>query len=225
MAHDSVPRRSFLGRLSASVAAATAAFAAPAAAQGITRTSSQPDVHALDRWMTAIPGRHRVVFDAVSPKGAIEATMFAWNFLRTSGQPYGLADADHAVIIVLRHRAMVMALPQSVWAAHPAIVPAPYENHMTDRVTSESALRPGAAQSAPEMFQLDTLAKRGVHFAICNSALERNAGTAARAAGTDAKALVAAWTALLPANSHVMPSGITAAQRAQALGFAYAHAG
>lgn len=157
--------------------------------------------------------------------------MYGWNFLRTSGGPYGLTDKDHGLILVLRHHAAVMALPQALWVKYPGIAPAAFDNPIASATSTESVLRPGATQKVPEPFQLDGLAARGVHFAVCQTALERNAGTAAKGAagaagGTgDAKAILAEFAAALPPNAHVMPSGITAVQRAQEYGYSHAHAG
>lgn len=226
-------RRSFLARLGLTVpalglaAGATEAQTPPsAAAQGGARSVPR---HPTDAWMDTLGASHRLLLDATTPSGAIEGVMYGWNFLRTSGGPYGLADKDHGVILVLRHHAMVMALPQALWAKYPAIVPAAFDNPIANAKATESVLRPGAAQKVPEPFQLDGLATRGVHFAICQTALERNATTAAKGGdgkpGGDVKAIIAEFTAALPANAHVMPSGITAVQRAQEYGYSHAHAG
>lgn len=168
---------------------------------------------------------HRLVLDATSPAGAIAAVMYGWNFLRTSSGPYGLTDKDHGLMLVLRHDAMVMALPQALWAKYPKMAPAPFLNELSDAQSKESVLRPGATEKVPDAFQLDGLAARGVHFAICQTALDRNAGIVAREAKVDVKTVIAEFTAALPANSHVMPSGITAVQRAQEYGYSHAHTG
>lgn len=224
-------RRSFLARVGLALPAvglATGAAEAQASPNAGFRAGIQVGVrdvprHALDAWMDTLGSGHRLVLDATTPSGAIEAVMYGWNFLRTSGGPYGLADRDHGLILVLRHHAMVMALPQPLWAKYPGMVPPAFDNPIADAKATESVLRPGAAQRIPEPFQLDGLATRGVHFAICQTALDRNAAKVA--AGGDAKAVIAEFTAALPANAHVMPSGITAVQRAQEYGYSHAHAG
>jgi intracellular sulfur oxidation DsrE/DsrF family protein len=222
-------RRSFLARLGVAVAGVTASattagvlHAQPGKAPNGT---AQPPRHPLDAWMDTLGSAHRLVLDATSPAGAVAAVMYGWNFLRTSSGPYGLADKDHGLMLVLRHDAMIMALPQALWAKYPKVAPAPFLNEISDVQAKESVLRPGATEKVPDAFQLDGLAARGVHFAICQTALDRNAGIVAREAKVDVKAVIAEFTAALPANSHVMPSGITAVQRAQEYGFSHAHTG
>jgi hypothetical protein len=121
-----VARRSFLGRLGAALAAASATFAAGASVPSLaTAQEAAPQRkqlrHPQDAWLDGLPGAHRLLLDAVTPFGAVEAVMFGWNFLRTSGPPYGLTDADHAVVITLRHQATVMALPQGLWTKYPGL--------------------------------------------------------------------------------------------------------
>jgi intracellular sulfur oxidation DsrE/DsrF family protein len=228
MPHDTVPnpRRGFLARVSAALAG-VAALGTPIQPAGAQTPRPPRDVprHPQDAWFDQLPGAHRLLLDAVSPYGSVEAVMFAWNFLRTSGAPYGLKDADHAVVVVLRHNATIMALPQTLWDKYPAMAPKkPFENPLAETTSQTSILRPGATGSVPEPFQLDGLAKRGIHYAICGAAMTRLAGQAAGRGG-DAKALYAELEAALPTNSHIMPSGITAAQRAQEYGYSYAHTG
>lgn len=218
-------RRSFLGRLTAAAAAAGAAFALPSAAEA--RSPEQPPRevprHPQDQWLEQLPGGHRLILDAVSPFGAIEAALFAWNFLRTSGAPYGLKDGDHAVVVTMRHNATIMALTQGMWDKYAVLVPKqPFTNPIDDGTAQKSILRLGTPGAAPEPFTWDALAKRGVHFAICGAAMTRLSGQAAGKGG-DAKAAYADLAASLPANSHVVTSGITAVQRAQEYGYSYAH--
>lgn len=228
-AQQEFPRRGFLARLSAMFAGATAGVlplnVVHAAPSAMRRPVSSPPRHPQDAWMDTLGTGHRLVLDATSPAGAIAAVMYGWNFLRTSSGPYGLTDKDHGLMLVLRHDAMVMALPQALWAKYPKIAPAPFLNELSDAQSKESVLRPGATEKTPDAFQLDGLAARGVHFAICQTALDRNAGIVAREAKVDVKTVIAEFTAALPANSHVMPSGITAVQRAQEYGYSHAHTG
>jgi intracellular sulfur oxidation DsrE/DsrF family protein len=213
--------------LGAAASAASAALLLPAHVQGQSPSRATREPHPIDAWMAQLPGTHRLMLDAVTPFGAIEATMFAWNFLRTSSAPYGLKDQDHAVVITLRHQATVMALPQSMWDKYAGLPPkAPFENPLADDGASPTAkssvLRPGTATSVPAPFQFDALAKRGIHFAICGAAMGRLTASAAGPKG-DTAAVRAELEAALPLNSHVMPSGIVAVQRAQELGYSYVH--
>jgi intracellular sulfur oxidation DsrE/DsrF family protein len=232
MSFPPLERRSFLGRVSALLGGLGAGAALPSlvgaqsGAQSGAPVAPPRDVprHARDQWFDQLPGAHRLILDAVTPFGAVEAAMFGWNFLRTSGTPYGLKDADHAVVITLRHDATVMALTQAMWDKYAPLVPKPFDNPLGEGQAQKSILRTGTAGGAAEPFTWDGLAKRGIHFAICGAAMTRLSGQAAGKGG-DAKVAYADLEASLPPNSHIMPSGITAVQRAQEYGYSYAHTG
>ena len=82
--------------------------------------------------------------------------------------------------------------------------------------------------SSPERLStaaLETLAKRGVHFAICDMASHRFAGMVARKMDGDADAIYKEMTASVAANSHFVPAGIVAVNRAQERGYSVAYVG
>lgn len=224
MSFPVLERRSFFGRLTALLGGLGLSAGLPVTARAQGQPPRSGPRHAQDQWLDQLPGVHRLILDAVTPFGAVEAAMFGWNFLRTSGAPYGLKDGDHAVVITLRHQATVMALTQALWEKYPTLVPKPFDNPLGDGQAQKSILRVGTTGGAPEPFTWDALAKRGLHFAICGAAMTRLAGQAAGSGG-DRKTAAADLEAGLPANSHVMPSGITAVQRAQEYGYSYAHTG
>ena len=76
-------RRSFLARLTAGTAALGALFtagASPLGAMPVTQQGYKPERHPQDDWLDQIPGKHRIFFDTVSPKGAAEGVTFASNY-------------------------------------------------------------------------------------------------------------------------------------------------
>src|SRR5262245_62908826 len=106
-------RRSFLSRLGA-IAFGLGAASSPMQAQ----TGSggfQPAREKLDEWFDTLPGRHRMFFDATSPKGAQDAAMFANNFFAANKSSYGIEDRELAVVIGLRHDAIAFAFNDSMW--------------------------------------------------------------------------------------------------------------
>ena len=70
---------------------------------------------------------------------------------------------------------------------------------------------------------LDSLVKRGVHFAVCQMATRRFAGVIAEATGGTADAVYNELVANLIPNSHMVPAGIVALNRAQERGYWFAH--
>src|SRR5258708_40333410 len=105
---DSVStRRSFVTGLGAGVAAlgiGAAANAAEAPPQQSGGTSTfTPERHADDDWLDKIPGKHRMIIDAATPKGAGEAILYANNLYTSNKSAYGLAESDLAIVICMRH--------------------------------------------------------------------------------------------------------------------------
>ena len=71
---------------------------------------------------------------------------------------------------------------------------------------------------------VDTLIKRGVHFAVCQMATQLFAGQLARATGGNADAVYNEIVANLVGNAHMVAAGIVAVNRAQERGYALATA-
>src|SRR5262245_34654955 len=114
-------RRSFLSRLSAGAAAFGAALgSATAAARAQTpRAAWQPRRHAQDDWLDALPGQHRLIFDAATAEGLERSLTYTRNYLQANESTYGLKSGDLAVVIVARHLATVFAYDDAMWAKYP----------------------------------------------------------------------------------------------------------
>ncbi|MBI5600444.1 MAG: hypothetical protein HY944_02635, partial [Gemmatimonadetes bacterium] len=180
--------------------------------------------YAQDAWFDALPGKHRLFLDATEIAEAAGALGFAWNFLRTSQTGYNLKDADQAVIVCLRHNATEVAFSNALWQQYDILRHMKYKHPDTGKfVKGGNVFRPGSTnpKSLSDAFTVDGLARRGVHFAICGVATR---GLAAQIAGAQAtrdrvEDIMDALVAALPANAHLMASGILAAQRAGEYGY------
>jgi len=227
-----MPRRSFLTQVGTAGAAAAAAgltVANPAAAQtGSARF--QPPRHSQDDWLDAVPGKHRLYLDALTGPGAGDALLFAGNFLNNSKEAYQLADSDSAVVICLRHFATPFAWNDSIWTK--------YGEPFTQMLTKINDPKTGKAPTI-NLYRvsgygmqlnnlgttIDDLIKRGVHFAVCDTATRFTAGQLAQATKGDAAAIIADLKANTIANSHYVSAGIVATNRAQEKGYTLAHCG
>jgi len=226
-----MPRRSFLSHAGAAGAAAAAAgltLPAPAAAQ--TGARFTPARHAQDDWMDAIPGKHRLYLDALTGAGAGEALLFAGNFLNNSKSAYSMADSDSAIVICLRHFATPFAWNDSIWAK--------YGEPFTEMLTKIKDPKTGKAptinlyrvsgyglQLSNLGTTIDDLIKRGVQFAVCDTATRFTVSQLAMATKGDNDAIYKDVTANTIANSHYVSAGIVATNRAQEKGFTLAHCG
>jgi hypothetical protein len=178
-----VARRSFLARLGAgmSVAGVSLVAGAPdAAAQAATGAARfQPARHTQDDWMDSLPGKHRFVFDATTAPSFGAALAYANNFFMASDTGYGLKDPDAAVIIVARHFATPFAYKDAVWAKYGT--PLTGVTGLSDPKTKQPPTinlynTEGYDNLANMGTTVDTLLKRGVHFAVCQMATKFFAG-------------------------------------------------
>jgi intracellular sulfur oxidation DsrE/DsrF family protein len=214
-------RRSFLSRIGTAVAlgGAWAAAEAPALAQG-ARGESRPERHAADDWLDRLPAKHRLVFDTTSPPGLDNTLLYATNFFVGNQTGYDLKDADIGVVIVVRHNSTPFSYNNAIWSKYAALLA---RNMGPDFGAKEPPAfnpyfsRPGSA--------IEPLLKRGVHFAVCQMATNRYAGVIANSTGAKVDDVYAELTSNLVANSHMVPAGIVALNRAQERGYTLAHGG
>lgn len=226
-----IPRRSFLsqvGTAGAAAAAAGIAIAAPAAAQSGARFT--PPRHPQDDWLDAVPGKHRLYLDALTGPGAGDALLFAGNFLNNSKAAYNLADSDSAVVICLRHFATPFAWTDAIWAK--------YGEPFTQMLTKINDPKTGKAPTI-NLYRvsgygmqlnnlgttIDDLIKRGVQFAVCDTATRFVASQLAQATKGENDAIYKDLQSNTIANSHYVSAGIVATNRAQEKGYTLAHCG
>jgi intracellular sulfur oxidation DsrE/DsrF family protein len=221
-------RRSFLARFAAAAAAfglgQSSASAQDTTAKAASSPSSapggrwQPAREAKDEWYDQLPGKHRLVFDSVSPEGVASAVQFTGNFFTGNKNGYGLDTSDAAVIIVMRHRSTQFAFTDAIWSKYGA--------HLSE---SEKFVDPKTNQApTTNVYRngLENQAKRGVQLAVCDLSTHRLASYIARKIeGGSADAIYKELTANALANVHFVPAGIVAVNRAQEHGYAVSHAG
>jgi intracellular sulfur oxidation DsrE/DsrF family protein len=221
-------RRRFIAGLGA-VAAATGAGAVTASAQTPAARSFQSGRHTADDWMDALPGKHRMVVDGVTANGAGEAVLFASNLYAANKAGYQLGDADLGIIVVMRHFATPFALTDAMWAKYGKAMSAML--NFTDPKTKQAPttnLFNSAAYglTLPNLGNtIDALVKRGTQFAVCDMAMHFAAGQLAAGGGGEADAIYKDFAANLVPNSHIVPAGVVAVNRAQERGYTLIYAG
>jgi intracellular sulfur oxidation DsrE/DsrF family protein len=226
-------RRSFLGRIAAGAAifGGTLVRGGPAQAQSSAPAGPwRPGRHAQDDWLDQIPGAHRFIFDTTSPQGAGSALLFANNFFLANQAGYGLGNADAAVVIVVRHNSTPFAYSDAMWAKYGKAIGDAAGGFDDPKTKARPVINvynsTGHAGMLPNNgVTVDALVARGVHFAICQMATRRFAGAIAQATGGNADTIYKELTSNLVRNSHMVPAGIVAVNRAQERGYAFANAG
>ena len=204
--------------LGAAAAGMAVAAARPAAQAGAVRSAPSeaavfsPERHEKDAWLDTLPGKHRTIFDVTTASGVGEALGFANNVFTGNSNGYGLKDAEVAVVICLRHSATVFAFADPLWAK--------YGKQMAAMARYESRTgEPPAANpyNAAPRASFDTLAKRGVHFIVCDLASHRFAR--GLAGSGDGEAVYKEMAANLIPNARFVPAGVVGVTRAQEYGY------
>lgn len=194
------------------------------AAQAAGGGGWQPARHAQDDWLDLVPGKHRFVFDTTSPAGIGAALLYANNFFLTSQSGYGLGNADAAVVIVARHDSTPFAYTDAVWAKYGAALTrrSGFEDPKTKQRPTINVYNAEGYNELPSMgTTVDSLVKRGVHFAVCQMATRFLARGIGQATGGNADAVYDELVANLVGNAHVVPAGIVAVNRAQERGYTF----
>ena len=219
-------RRSFLARLGAaaaafgfgsSPAAAQVGGSSPAAAAASSAPRWQPAREAKDDWLEEIPGKHRLIFDCVSPDGVASAIRYTNNFFTANKNGYGIENSEVAVVIILRHTATQFAFSDTVWAKYgKALSEADkFTDPKTGAVPTANVYKNG----------LEGHVKRGVHLAVCDLSTDRLKTAIARAHEAKPEEIYKELTSTALGNSHFVAAGILALNRAQERGYAVAYAG
>lgn len=221
MSSLSVPRRSFLTRIGAAVAAFGAVPALPAFYVADSRRSPASD---LDGWLAGMHGPQRVLYDCTTGPGAMNGILFARNFLKFSHDKLGTTDSEMGVLVSFRHFGTPYGYNDAMWAKYPQLAGM---TSAEDSTTMKPATRNVPLHDEMPGFpgaSIPALLTRGVQFAVCGAATEVIAGRIAGPSG-DAKAVEAELLANLIPGARAVPAGVVVVQRAQKAGFAYTFAG
>lgn len=209
--HDSARRSLVTGMGVAAAAVALTGTRASAQAPAPVTTFT-PARHDQDAWLDKIPGKHRMVLDVTTANGVPEALGFANNLFNGNKSGYDLNDADLGMVICLRHFATVFAFTDPIWAKYGKALAEAVK--YTARATDLPNTNPYNA--APRR-ALDALAKRGVHFMVCDTASHRFARMLAGSG--DGEAVYKEMAANMIPSSRFMPAGVVGTTRAQEYGY------
>jgi intracellular sulfur oxidation DsrE/DsrF family protein len=206
-------RRYFLRKVGTGVTvfgAAAAAITPGAGAQSAEATRWQPARHTQDDWLDQIPGKHRLVFDTTEGGGMSFALAYAGNFYTANQSDYGLQNSDLAVVIIARHFSTPFAYNDTIWSK--------YGEPISSFIQKKDPLNTNTYTR-----QITEMTGRGMHLAICQMATRLLAGSIARAVNSKQDDIYNEIAANLMPNSHLVPAGIVAVNRAQERGYAIVH--
>ena len=212
-------RRDFL-QMTAVAAAVGVGAALPAA----TASAATGDATDFTRWLEGISGKHRVVLDVREPYDGM-AIAWAWVWLFTGPQAYGVKESDLGTVMVFRHNAIPFVLEDSMWKKYKL---GEYFK-INDPQTKVAAVRHPYYTTPVDANVADMTLKnhieRGVKVVACDMAIHYYSGQIAKAQGLKHDDVKKEWMeATLPKIAHA-PSGVVACQGAVAKGCAYVFAG
>lgn len=194
-----------------------AATSATIGVRGVEAQAARPPFtparHDIDAWMGAMPGKHRVVLDIVTPEKVVEGLRFAGNVFNGNKSGYGVEESEMAIIVVLRHTATPYGFGDAIWAKYGKI--------LEPKTTPPPAANP---HNSGERMLLSGLAKRGVQFMLCGTASRLYAGRIAGPGG-DTDAVLKEITANLVPNARLVSAGVVGVTHAQEYGFSMLYVG
>jgi len=212
-------RRRFLTGIGVVATGATLAASTNAAAQR-SQSGFTPARHSLDSWMDELGGIHRAFIDSSLGRGGMSAMNYARNILMGNREDYGGSDADYALIICFRHMATPLGYNHAMWEKYGEGL-SRFSSLTTGNNEPRTAnpILSGSGENT-----IETLASRGVHFAICNRATHAVSRSLARNANATEEEIYQELTANNIPNSRFVPAGVLAATRSQEYGYSLLYA-
>ncbi len=205
------PRRHFLGRAAAVLAAFGAGFPSVARADGILTGGGADSEH--DAWMKPLKGKHRQMFHALA--AADVAMLMANNFLDAYAGEFAAKPGEVNAVIGVHGEALSLGFNDAAWAKY-SIGKA---SSVTDPATKQPAVKNIFA--AGGRLGIAESQKRGIVFLMCNTAMKLRArGLAAERGETEGAIYEDLKASLLP-GMILVPAMVVALNRSQEAGFTY----
>lgn len=219
-------RREFLSSLAtgaATVSLASLASSLTLQAKPIQLTPTL-DVSTQEDWFDKIKGKHKMVFDAVSANEGL-SIVWSYTFMTTHNQT-GTADGELTAMIVLRSKAICLAMNDTMWGKYKLgkifKLIDPSTNAPSERNLYWSPQEGEMPQYGMSIKDLQT---RGAMFCVCETALTLNSSQYAKGKGMNAAEVKNDWISGLLPGIQLVPSGVWALSHAQEKGCSYCNAG
>ena len=184
------PRRAFIGKLAAGVAA----FGLSSVISPFKSNAKPIAVEGSpEEWMSKVRGKHRIVFDATRPHDVFP---FAWPrvFLMTN-EKSGTPPSECGVIVVLRHSAIGYAMDSKLWDKYHLGEVFEAEDPQTKKPSTRNPFwQPKEGDfKVPGIgtvqIGINELQASGVMFCVCNAAMTVYSAVVAQQTKGDAAAI------------------------------------
>lgn len=210
----SQPRRHFLGRAAAVLAAFGVGIPSVARADGILIGGAADSDH--DAWMKPLKGKHRQMFHATAAGDT--AMLMANNFLDAYTGEFAAKPGEVNAVIGIHSRAsgaLSLAFNDAAWAKYLM----GKASSVTDPTTKEPAVKNIFA--AGGRLGIAESQKRGIVFLICDTAIKLRSREIAAERGETFEAVYGDLRASLLPGVILVPAMVVALNRAQEAGFTY----
>jgi len=204
------PRRHFLGRAAAAIAALTG-IPGIARAEALSTTFGDDSQH--DAWMRQLKGKHRQFFHAIDLND--RAMLMASNYLDAYHNEFAAKPAEVNAVIGVHGGALAIGFTDAAWTKYAFGKSA----NFMDPITKEPAVRNVFATGGE--LSVDTLQKRGVVFLVCNTALRLRSRNLAKERGETFEAVYKDLEASRLPGTILVPALVVAINRAQEKGITY----
>jgi intracellular sulfur oxidation DsrE/DsrF family protein len=228
MSESSLPkRREFLGRLAAGAVALGLTGSIPSAFAAERKTPS--DVIPNDKWLTAVTGKHRQVFDMPNHENGM-GLLHVRNYLNTMRDTYNVKHPDVTAVVSLYGMTTMLGFNDAMWAkyglANPLKVmdatnaPAKENVFYTPPAGAQALSVTGAPIPIPTDASISALQQRGAVFILCNNAFNVWMGILG-GGGEKTAALRKEFEANMLPGVFLVPAMVVAINQAQTHGCTY----
>lgn len=222
-------KRSFFHALLAGLGAGALATPFMGSARAEQAGGWVPAREPQDRWLDDISGRHRQLFDTITPEGVARALTFTYTFYAANKDAYGIEPKDLGVVMILRSGSTPYGFNDKIWAKYGTALFG--RTKLADPVTKAAPVvnlynaPDKAAQLPTNGLTLDTLTGMGGRFAVCSVSSRKLAAALAQETGGSADSVLAELQGNLVSGARLVPAGIVALNRAQERHFSLCYTG
>lgn len=209
---SSHPRRRFVGRAAAALAALTG-FSTIASADTVT---SSLDESEHDAWMKPLKGKHRQFFHSVAAQDT--AMLMASNYLDAYSEAFKAKRDEVNAVVGVHGPALAIGFNDAAWAKYGMGKTANIIDPATKEPAVKNIFNTGGALA------VETLQKRGVVFLMCNTALRMRARGMAADRNESYEQVYGDLSASRLPGVILVPAMVVAMNRAQEAGFTYVRA-
>jgi intracellular sulfur oxidation DsrE/DsrF family protein len=215
------PRRGFLARVAAAVAAAGALplVSTEAAAQA-------PQASDHDKWLEAVNGKHRQLFDMSAVSNGLPL-IHILNYFGTYNSAYGAKPGEVNAIGTFYGMTTLFGVNDAMWAKYNLGSAINVNDHKGGAPATRNPWRTdpeitlGAKKMVMAPASIEALQKLGTTFILCNNALTFFAGEVAGATNQQPAAVLTEFKANMLPGVVLVPAMVIAIQKAQDKGIAY----